>query len=199
MRIGRPGMRLYDRKGLKALGWRLIVPSLLLLMVAAPADGQDRRERRQEDRQEMERRIRAQMSRMIREELDLTEAEYEPVSAVMNQFGDERRRLARSERELRRELESVLEGRAEDTTDAGSVLRSLVEIREREATIFRQEQEALLEILTPVQVLQLHSLRERISRRIRELRGRRGGGDGDRGDLALARAMGTIYPYPVSL
>ena len=199
MRIGRPGMRLYDRKGLKALGWRLIVPSLLLLMVAAPADGQDRRERRQEDRQEMERRIRAQMSRMIREELDLTEAEYEPVSTVMNQFGDERRRLARSERELRRELESVLEGRAEDTTDAGSVLRSLVEIREREATIFRQEQEALLEILTPVQVLQLHSLRERISRRIRELRGRRGGGDGDRGDLALARAMGTIYPYPVSL
>ncbi|MBT8489069.1 MAG: hypothetical protein KJO65_09635 [Gemmatimonadetes bacterium] len=192
-------MSMYGRAGLKAIVWRLLVPALLLLMFAPPADGQDRRERRQEDRQEMERRIRAQMSRMIREELDLTEAEYEPVSAVMNQFADERRRLARSERELRRELESVLEGRAEDATDAASVLRSLVEIREREATIFSQEQEALLEILTPIQVLQLHSLRERISRRIRDLRGRRGGEDGDRGELALARIMGTIYPYPVSL
>ena len=186
------------RKSLSAR-W-LILPSLALLL-AVPLEAQDRRERRSspQERQEMERRARGEMSRMIREELGLTEAEYEPVSAVMEQYSDERRRLARSERELRRELESLLEGGVEDTSDPSAVLQSLVELREREATIFREEQDALLEHLTPVQVLQLHTLRERISRRIRELRGRRGGGDGDRGDRALASMIGTMYRYEVSL
>lgn len=177
------------------------LPSFLLLLLALPLEAQDRRERRPsaEERQEMERRARAEMSRMIREELGLTEAEYEPVSAVMERFSDERRALARSERGLRRDLEALLEGRAEDTSDAAEVLQRLVELRQLEADIFRQEQEALLEHLTPPQVLQLHQLRERISRRIRELRGRRGGRDGDRGDLTLAWMMGTIYRYEVSL
>lgn len=193
MRTGRgTHRRAGGRPSLVNLARRVILPSLLLCLVAAPVDAQDRRDRRpsSDERQEMERRARAQMSRMIREELDLTEAEYEPISAVMDRYGDQRRNLARSERELRRELEALLEGRVEDTTEASSVLGRLVELREQEASIFREEQEALLEHLTPTQVLQLHSLREQISRRIRELRGRRGGGDGDRG---------TIPPYPVSL
>ncbi len=179
----------------------LMLPAIVLTVLAAPADAQERRDRRPsaEERQEMERRARAQMSRMIREELDLTEAEYEPISAIMERYSDERRRLARSERELRRQLEALLEGRAEDTTDPSGLLQRLVEFREREATIFRNEQEALLEHLTPTQVLQLHALRERVSRRIRELRGRRGGRGDDRGDLGWARLMGTIHPYPVSL
>ena len=178
----------------------LILPALALLL-AAPLEAQDRRERRSspEERQEGARGGRGPRSRMIREELGLTEAEYEPVSAVMEQYSDERRRLARSERELRRALESLLEEGVEDTSDPSALLQSLVELREREATIFREEQDALLEHLTPVQVLQLHTLRERISRRTRGLRGRRGGRDGDRGDLSLAYMIGTMYRYEVSL
>lgn len=184
---------------MRGLARWLILPSLALVVVATPLEAQDRRERRSQDRQEMERRLRDQMSRMIREELDLNEAEYEPVSAIMERFTEERRQLWRAERDLRRTMEALAEGRREDTTDPGAVLERLLELREREAAIFRQEQEALLEHLTPTQVLELHALRERISRRMRELRGRRGNGERDRGGFALGAFSGTIPPSSVSL
>lgn len=157
---------------------RTVVLSVLsLLLLAGPLLGQDRRERRPgpQDRQEMERRVREQMSRMIREELGLTEETYRPVEEVMTRFREERRTLARSEQATRRRVEALMLEGAEDQGEAQELLGRMVELREQEAAIFREEQEALLDVLTPGQVLQLHALRERLSRRIRALRGRRGG------------------------
>lgn len=177
---------------------RVGLGALLLTLVAAPLAAQDVRERRSpEQRQEMERRARAQMSRMIRSELGLSEEAYAPVATIMERFSDQRRSLARAERELRRDLEAVLEEEEQRGTDAGRLLARLVELREREAVIFREEQEALLEVLTPTQVLQLHALRERISRRIRELRGRRGDREGDRGvEAPWLLAIGGLGNVP---
>ncbi|MDX1495881.1 MAG: hypothetical protein R3253_17550 [Longimicrobiales bacterium] len=156
---------------------RVILSLATLLVVATPLVAQDRRERRPspQDRQEMEQRLRAQMSRMIRSELGLTEVEYEPVASVMEEFLAERRALWRSERELRRNVQALMESEEEEPAEAAELLRRMSELREREASIFQEEQEALLELLTPTQVLQLHTLRENISRRVRALRGRRGG------------------------
>lgn len=147
------------------------------LLLTAPLSAQDRRDRRPgpQDREAMEQRVRAQMARMIREELGLTEAEYEPVGQVMAQFHEGRRSLARSEQATRRRVEALLLEGGDDTQEAMELLDRLVELREEEAAIFRREQEALLEVLSPAQVLELHAVRERIIRRLRSFRGRRGG------------------------
>jgi hypothetical protein len=52
----------------------------------------------------------------------------------------------------------------------------VAELRLQEATLFREEQEALLAVLTPVQLLRLQDLRQELGQRIRALRG---GRDGD--------------------
>lgn len=149
---------------------------LSVVLLAAPLSAQDRDRRRgPQDREAMEQRVRAQMARMIREELGLTEAEYEPVAEVMSRFHEERRTLVRSEQATRRRVEALLLEGGEDTQEARELLDRLVELREEEAAIFRREQETLLEVLSPVQVLELHTVRERIIRRIRSFRGRRGG------------------------
>lgn len=155
----------------------IILSVLSVLLIAGPLVGQDRSNRRPggQDREEMERRIRERMSQVIREELGLSEEEYAPVSEVMASFHEDRRALARSERATRRRVEALMLEGAEDREEASELLARLVELREREAAIFREEQEALLDVLTPAQVLQLHALRERLSRRLRSLRGSRPG------------------------
>lgn len=186
----RPGMRrpIMKRSGLNGRGGRsersvpaalslLMMAALSLVVLATPLSAQDRGDRRPgpRDREAMEQRVRAQMARMIREELGLSEAEYEPVAEVMRRYHEERRTLVRSEQATRRRVEALLLEGGEDTREARELLDRLVELREEEAAIFREEQEALLEVLTPAQVLELHAVRERIVRRIRAFRGRRGG------------------------
>lgn len=123
----------------------------------------------------MEQRVRARIAQMIREELGMTEAEYQPVGEVLARFHQERRTLARSEQATRRRVEALLLEGGENPAEARELLAHLVELREEEAAIFRREQTALLEVLSPAQVLELHAVRERIIRRIRSFRGRRGG------------------------
>jgi len=74
----------------------------------------------------------------------------------------------------------MLEG-ADDQTEATELLQRMSELRLEETELFRAEQEALLEILTPVQVLRLLQMREQLGQRIQRLRGQSGRGDG-RGD-----------------
>jgi hypothetical protein len=51
----------------------------------------------------------------------------------------------------------------------------MADLRKEEAATFEAEQAGLLEILSPVQVLRLQALRAEVGRRIRALRGGRGG------------------------
>lgn len=162
-------------------------PTAVLLVVAscalltAPLSGQDRRERRGPpvNRQELEQRLRTQMTRIIQERLELTDEESERLSQVMEHFQEERRTLARSEQATRRRVEEVTAEEGDDA-EARELLDRLVELRAEESRLFQAEQEALLDVLTPTQVLRLHALREQMGRRIRALRGRRPGGDAAR-------------------
>jgi hypothetical protein len=54
-------------------------------------------------------------------------------------------------------------------------MERMAELRLQEAELFRAEQEALLEVLTPTQVLGLQALRQELGQRIRALRGGPGG------------------------
>lgn len=64
----------------------------------------------------------------------------------------------------------MIEGGADDEA-AAALLRRLSELRQEESALFEEEQAALLEVLTPTQVLRLQALREEMGRRIRALRG----------------------------
>lgn len=137
-------------------------------------------------REVLEARLRSFFGRAVKTRLDLSDAEMEEVQAIFRTFAAERQELAREEQVLRRSLGPALRETREDLSEAEAreVLNHLVALRVREAQIFRQEQEALLEILTPTEVVRLYQLREAFANRIMQMRGRgpgRPGGGGPPG------------------
>jgi Spy/CpxP family protein refolding chaperone len=180
-----------------ALGLCTLVPST----VAA----QRVQERREIDRAQLEERVRAQMGRLMRERLGLDEAGAERLSEVVRGFDGRRRALFAEEQTTRRSVETVLRDGANDENEARELITRMWELRQEEAALFREEQEALLDVLTPVQVLRLQELRQDLGQRIRALGGGRGGrppvapgagpsrgpGPGSRGRQGAVRAPGT--------
>ncbi len=167
------------------LGFRVTL-ALMTALVVLPAHGEaQNRGGRPQNRQEMEQRVRRQMARMIQERLELDDAQAEALSAVVRGFDGRRRELGRAETAVRRRVEALMLEGGEDDAEAQRLLARMIELRAEEAQLFALEQEALLEVLSPIQVLQLQSLREDLGQRIRSLRGgngppaRRRGGNGD--------------------
>lgn len=126
-----------------------------------------------QDRAALEQRFRRQMDRMLKERLDLTDGGLEELKNVMGPFDSRRRELGREERAIRRETEEYLVNGGTDLEVARGFLTRLSDLRLQEIALVQEEQEALLELLTPTQLLKLHSFREQMGDRIRQLRGRR--------------------------
>lgn len=158
-------------------GLRGLVLAALTILTVAPVSAQDRRAGppTPQEREEMEQRFRARMGRMIQERLGLSDDELAGVQQVMAGFQEERRSLWRSEQATRRRVEALMLEEEEDQAEARELLTRITALRREETRLFEEEQEALLQVLTPTQVLELRALREQISRRMRSLRGRRGG------------------------
>jgi Spy/CpxP family protein refolding chaperone len=138
------------------------------------------------DRAQLEERVRAEMARVTRERLGLDEAEAQRLSEVMQSFETRRRELFGQEQATRRRVEALVRDGTNDQEEAREVITRMWELRAEEAELFREEQEALLDVLTPVQLLRLQELRQDFGQRIRALGGGRGGrgftpGDGVRG------------------
>lgn len=132
-----------------------------------------------DDRERLEQRFRTQMNRMLKEQLGLTDGEMTRLMETLHPFDERRRALGREERSIRRETDDfIVRGDADEAT-AEALLTRLGGLRVRESALFQEEQDALLGMLTPLQVLQLHSFREQMGERIRQLRGR-GDDDGRR-------------------
>jgi Spy/CpxP family protein refolding chaperone len=116
----------------------------------------------------------------MRERLGLDEAEAQRLSEVVQSFETRRRELFGQEQATRRRVEALLLENSTDQDAARELITRMGELRAEEAQLFRDEQAALLDVLTPVQVLRLQELRQDLGRRIREL----GGGRGGRGGFA---------------
>jgi Spy/CpxP family protein refolding chaperone len=151
----------------------------LLLLAAAllPWDAAAQR-RGGGNRAQLEERVRAEMARVTRERLGLDEAEAQELSEVMQSFESRRRELFAEEQATRLRVEAVLRGGGSDQDEARDVITRMWELRGEEVELFREEQEALLDVLTPVQLLRLQELRQDFGRRIRALGGGRGGRGG---------------------
>lgn len=127
------------------------------------------------DRAQLEQRIRAQMGRMMRQRLGLDDEQAARLSQVVQDFDGRRRELLTEEQATRQRVDTLLRASPVDETEAKVLLDRMADLRVQEAQLLRAEQEALLDVLTPSQVLELQVLRQDIGRRIRALRGGPGG------------------------
>lgn len=159
---------------------RMILALVLVFAAGAPPlVSQVRQGPPAEARQRLEREVRERFETLIQEELGIDEATSAALRDTMEGFMPARRGLAGRQAELRRRMRSS--GTLLDEAEARAVLSELVAVQREEVDLLDREQEALLGVLSPPQLVRFYTLRERFNERVRELRGlpgmgRRGGG-----------------------
>jgi hypothetical protein len=162
---------------------KLVVAVLLLVPAALSAQVPQNRSQRPplspEERQQLERRVRQQFDQRLREEMGLSEEDQARFLRLVQDFRDRRLELSLAQRQLQVRLRR--EGRREDLTDdeARGLLEESLRLRDEEAQLFREEQEALLSMLSPAQLVQLYQWREALTQRLRRLQGTNPGTQGE--------------------
>jgi Spy/CpxP family protein refolding chaperone len=173
------------------LGRRPALLALLALLVIPTAtDAQQRRPR--PERAQMEAQLRQRFQGLVVRELGLDEDRGRALAEAVREFQEPRRELFQRQRGLERRLTGTGALLSED--EARAVLDELVGVKEEEARLMALEQERLLEILTPPQLVRFYTLRDQLSRRIRQLRENRPGGGGPDGPLPPGE---TLAGWPV--
>ena len=128
------------------------------------------------ERAGLEERVRVRMDQRIRERLGLSEDEWRAIGDQARDFDEKRGELMRNELALQRRVDGIaVEGRENDE-EAGEILDQLIVLREQELELFQEEQERLLEILSPSQLVRFQAMRQQLGEQIRRLRGGRDGG-----------------------
>jgi hypothetical protein len=146
---------------------------------------------RNPSRHELERRVRARYGEMMKERLGLSGEQAERLGQTVDSFADRRQRFVADEQALRRRIEAMLLEQDPTDEEASSLLARMQDLHVEEAELFQDEQEALLQVLTPVQLVRFHAMRDQLGQRIQQLRGwqrppgpaRRPGGGGFPGGL----------------
>ncbi len=132
-------------------------------------------------RAEMELRIQARFDNLVREELQLGDDQMRRLQEAVGDFNGRRREFAQRERGTRARvgrLGGPGGGRELTEEEASQILAEMLELSDQEATLFREEQEALLQILSPQEAVRYIMMRQRLGDQIRGVRGRGGGGPG---------------------
>ena len=146
-----------------------VVSVLLSLLVVVPLEAQRQppmgRRGQGPERMELERRVRARMAEMIREQFGLSEEEDARLNETVRGFEEQRRQVGRQEQAMRRRVEALMLEGGQDQVEAAELLERMSELRVQEAALFQAEHEALLEVITPAQVLRLLHLREQVGQR----------------------------------
>jgi hypothetical protein len=138
----------------------------------------------QANRLQMERRLQQAFAQRVRVELGLNPAQATALGDATLGFQRERQDLVRRENELRRRyrMEAAEAGGARagapavPDAEALEILRELRALRAAELDLYTREQERLLQLLTPAQVVRYYLLREQLADRINGLRGGAAGG-----------------------
>jgi Spy/CpxP family protein refolding chaperone len=172
--------------------WIVAILAAALTTLAPAVEAQQRGPGRRPGRAELEGRVRAQFGRMVRERLALTPEQATRLGEIVDGFREDRMRLAQEDEALRARTRALILEGGDSEAEARDILDRLHALRLEEARLFRSEQEALLEVLSPSQVLQFHTLREQMGQRIRQLRGGPGPPGGRRpvGDATLPLEWG---------
>lgn len=126
------------------------------------------------NRTELERRVQARFAEMIKQRLGLSEADAARLGQTMDSFVAQRRQLHMEEQAVRSRLEALLQEPSATDSEALVLLQSMEDMRARETRLLHAEQEALLRVLTPLQLVRLHGMRAQLGERIQQLRGGQG-------------------------
>ncbi len=165
---------------LRSPRWIMMVGGLVLVLgglsVAEPALAQQRGPER---RNQLEQRLRQRFNQTIRVQLDLTDDELRELGGTLEPFQKVRADIAGRRRRARARVRMLGQtdlGGAELTDETAiETLVLLADLADAEAKLFRDEQEALLGILTPAQVLLFTRLRDQLNERVRRSRQNPGG------------------------
>ncbi|HEU5041755.1 MAG TPA: Spy/CpxP family protein refolding chaperone [Gemmatimonadales bacterium] len=170
---------------------RTMLVAVALTLGAAPAWSQGPDTARPA-REEMRRRLDEHFTARVREELGLDERQTARLRETATTFGGRRRELETRERTVRSALESQLRpGIAADRDSVARLTDALVEMRTAYAQTFRDEHKEISKFLDPVQRARLYMMRERLMRRVHEVRDER------MGEGRMGREFhGRRRPYP---
>lgn len=160
-----------------------VLALLVLLVAPAPSAAQRGQESTAESREHLERRVRERFEALIRKELGVDDATASRLRTAVEQFSPQRHDLARRQGEVRRvmrHLDALL-----PPAEAQVILDDLVALQRAELDLIVRERAALMEFLSPGQVLRFYALRDQLNDRVRDARDRdrdrsggRGGGGG---------------------
>jgi DNA anti-recombination protein RmuC len=155
---------------------RFTLIAAALVLGAAPAWSQQTDTTRP-GREEMRRRLDEHFTTRVRDELGLDEKQTVRLRETATTFGGRRRELETRERAVRDALESQLRpGIAANRDSVARLTDQLVEMRLAYAQTFRDEHREISKYLDPVQRARLYMMRERLMRRVHEVRDERGPG-----------------------
>ena len=173
----------------RASGFSMTAGFLMTALLTSGAEGLAAQRRGNQQtgggrRAEMERRIQARFDNLVREELELNDDQVQQLQEVVENFRQRRVEFSQRERSTRSRVMGlgVGGGRRElSEREASEILQEMLELSGDEATLFREEQEAFLQILSPQQVVRFMVMRQQLGDRIRSLRGGAGPGRGPPG------------------
>ncbi len=154
-------------------------------------------------RADMELRVQARFDNLVREGLNLGDDQWRRLQEAVGTFNTRRLEFLQSERGTRARvgrLGGPGGGRELTEEEASAILAEMLELSDQEATLFREEQEALLQILTAPEVVRYIVMRQQQGDLIRNIRGRGGPGPGRQGGRrqgsSAVRPDGGAVPLP---
>lgn len=152
---------------------RLATVLIAALLVAVPSEGMAQIRQGDPDRAELVRRIQRGFEDRIARELGIDQEQRVALRGVFQEFGADRGELASRRRALGQEIYQFVTGDEDESDRADEIALDLMsrtaELRSEEEALMRAEEERILTILSPVQVIHLQFLREQFGEQIRRL------------------------------
>jgi Spy/CpxP family protein refolding chaperone len=160
---------------------RIFLALMVVGLIHVPAEGEAQqrgpRMDREMSREQMQERVQQGFEERMARALDLSEEQRARMREELSDFREARRGLMPQRRELQMQTRLFMRGDRDDDERARELIRARRELREAELRLQRDEEERLLRILTPSQVLRMQMLRDEFGERIRSLEARpRSGG-----------------------
>lgn len=152
--------------------WLAVAVALAALVVAPPLSAQNEGE--PERAEQLRQRVEGRFAERVKERLQLSDDQMIRLRGTARTYGARRRELTERERGIRAALaEQLRPGVAANQDSVSQLTDALVAIRDSHAHALRDENREMSEYLTPVQRSQLFVMRERLVRRVREIRDER--------------------------
>jgi hypothetical protein len=129
--------------------------------------------------------------RSIQNQLGFDGEKMTNVQAIMESFQTDRQRLNRAQASLRYRLrDPALQDIGDE--EATALLREMVAAQQQELDLYKREQEELLKIMSPSELVRFYGLRDDLGQRMQRLRQGRGQGGGRGGGVGGGVGVGAL-------